>query len=59
VTTNAAIDGQPAWSPDGIRLAFTSNRQGATNFDVYTAGVTGSTPTRLTTSSATDHFPDC
>jgi Tol biopolymer transport system component len=34
LTTHAAIDGYPTWSPDGLRLAFHSQRKGT--FDIWT-----------------------
>ena len=49
LTTNAAYDTRPLWSPDGQRIAFASDREGS--FDVYVINATGGTPTRLTTSS--------
>ncbi len=46
LTTHAAYDYQPVWSPDGKTLAFASNRYG--NFDIYTVSSQGGTPVRLT-----------
>jgi TolB protein len=43
-------DGWPAWSPDGTRIAFASNRGGAIrdSWDVYVMDLDGSRVTRLT-----------
>ena len=49
LTTNAAYDAQPVWSPDGSRIAFTSNREGSR--DIYVISRDGGTPKRLTFSS--------
>ena len=49
LTTHAAYDSQPIWSPDGKKIAFTSNREG--NLDVYVISAKGGAPTRLTTHS--------
>ncbi|MFW5475974.1 MAG: S41 family peptidase, partial [Segatella copri] len=49
LTTNAAYDSQPIWSPDGKKIAFTSNREGS--LDVYVISTKGGAPTRLTTNS--------
>lgn len=49
LTTNAAYDSQPIWSPDGKKIAFTSNREGS--LDVYVISAKGGAPTRLTTDS--------
>lgn len=49
LTTHAAYDSQPIWSPDGKKIAFTSNREGS--LDVYVISAKGGTPTRLTTHS--------
>ena len=47
LTTHAASDLDPAWSPDGLRIAFTSQRDG--NDDIYVMNANGSDQKRLTT----------
>ena len=54
LTTNAAYDSYPVWSPDGQRIAFSSTREGS--LDIYVTGRNGGTPTRLTTNSG-DEIP--
>jgi dipeptidyl aminopeptidase/acylaminoacyl peptidase len=52
LTDNPATDMEPAWSPDGKRIAFTSNRadRGANySFDIYVMDADGSNIVRLTT----------
>ena len=49
LTTHAAYDSQPIWSPDGKKIAFTSTREGS--MDVYIISAKGGAPTRLTTHS--------
>jgi hypothetical protein len=56
LTTNPAEDRDPAWSPDGTRIAFTSNRDG--NDEIYVMGADGSNPTRLTNDPGADRSPD-
>src|SRR5688500_12134134 len=46
----------PIFSPDGMKIAFSSNRHGS--YDVYVVGVEGGRPTRLTHDSAEDHPTD-
>jgi|SRR5688572_11860139 len=50
VTNNQAYDGWPAWSPDGQRIAFASNRANRAfeAFDIYVAAPDGSNATRVT-----------
>ena len=50
LTTHAAYDSQPIWSPDGKKIAFTSNREGS--LDVYVISAKGGAPTRLTLTAA-------
>ncbi len=52
LTTNAAYDAYPIWSPDGKKIAFASTREGS--FDVYIMSCKGGTPTRLTTHSSNE-----
>ncbi len=52
LTTNAAYDSYPVWSPDGKNIAFASTREGS--FDVYIINSKGGVPTRLTTHSANE-----
>ncbi len=52
ITTNAAYDGDPIWSPDGKQIAFSTDRNG--NFDVYLVSSEGGVAKRITTNSATE-----
>ena len=52
ITTNAAYDGDPIWSPDGKWIAFSTDRNG--NFDVYLVAAEGGVAQRITTNSATE-----
>ena len=52
LTTNAAYDAQPVWSPDGQQIAFASGREGS--LDVYLVGKEGGVPQRLTTHSGSE-----
>jgi Tol biopolymer transport system component len=57
LTSNAASDLQPVWSPDGTRMAFVSDRTGFAQVFVMSA-VDGSSQTRLTNNSAQNQTPD-
>jgi len=46
ITSTAAIESNPHFSPDGKWIAFSSNRSG--NYSVYVVSVEGGTPKRLT-----------
>jgi Tol biopolymer transport system component len=56
LTNNSSLDSDPAWSPDGTKLAFVSNRDGG-NVEIYRMNADGSGQTRLTTSPAYDADP--
>ena len=46
ITSTQAVEADPHLSPDGLSIAFTSNRSGESN--VYVVSIDGGTPTRLT-----------
>jgi tricorn protease len=53
LTSTAAVESDPYFSPDGKQVAFSSNRAGTTA--VYVVGVEGGAPTRLTWYPADAH----
>ena len=53
ITTHAAHDFMPTWSPDGKTIAFASNRYG--NYDIFTMPSMGGNATRLTHHSSDDY----
>ena len=52
LTSNAAYDSYPVWSPDGKKIAFSSNREGS--LDVFLIAREGGAPVRLTTDSGNE-----
>ena len=55
LTDHVNYDGNPAWSPDGQRIAFTSDRDG--NREIYVMDADGGNPTRLTQNDGDDVDP--
>ena len=55
LTSDPAIDGAPAWSPDGSKIAFHSKRAG--NRDIYVMNADGSNLQRLTDHRGEDMDP--
>jgi Tol biopolymer transport system component/DNA-binding winged helix-turn-helix (wHTH) protein len=55
VTFGPGLQMNPAWSPDGRRLAFASDQLG--NSDIWVQRLDGSEPSRITTSPARDWQP--
>ena len=57
LTTHFTDDSDPSWSPDGRRIAFTSDRDPGGDTDIYVIDADGSNLTRLITHRASDSKP--
>lgn len=55
LTENRFQDSLPSWSPDGSKIAFTSNRDG--DFEIYVMNADGTNQTRVTNSPGEDAHP--
>ena len=51
LTRRPAIDSYPAWSPDGTKIAFTSNRRNRSTDEIYVMNADGTGLVRLTTNN--------
>ena len=52
ITSNAAYDSYPVWTPDGREIVFSSDRRGS--FDLFITSAKGGTPRRLSTNSGSE-----
>ncbi len=57
ISNNTAIDDYPSWSPNGTKIAFTTNRDGG-NWEIYVMNANGSDQQRLTNNTAEDLYPN-
>ena len=59
LTTTTGLDEQPAWSPDGAKIAFASARNAVTGntLDIYVMDANGANVNRLTTAAGNDTAP--
>ena len=58
LTENRKDDGRPSWSPDGERIAFSSDRKGdLANYEIYVMDADGGNEQRLTENRVYDEWP--
>ena len=57
LTFDAQSDGDPIWSPDGKRIAFTSNRSADAHIHLYDTGITSTGGEQLLLSGNADDIP--
>jgi tol-pal system beta propeller repeat protein TolB len=55
LTASDGDDSEPAWSPDGTKIAFRSDRTG--NSEIYVMNADGTNPIRLTNQTGSDSDP--
>ena len=55
LTKSTGLDARPAWSPDGKKIAFTTNRDG--NYEIYVMNADGSHPRNVTSHPSRDDYP--
>jgi Tol biopolymer transport system component/DNA-binding winged helix-turn-helix (wHTH) protein len=55
LTSTGRLEGEPTWSPDGQRVAYSSDRSG--NFDIWVQPVSAGSPIRITSEAARDWQP--
>jgi Tol biopolymer transport system component len=55
LTTTTSENADPVWSPDGSKIAFSSDRDG--NYEIYVMNSDGTQQTRITTDPAYDGQP--
>jgi len=58
LTDDPAFDNAPAWSPDGARIAFATNRGAGGTDEIFVMSADGSAEANLTNNSAHDFYPE-
>src|SRR5689334_14146720 len=54
LTANTVDDADPAWSPDGAKIAFSHFNSGTNHFEIWTMNANGTSQAALVTDSAHD-----
>lgn len=57
LTNNLAFEYDAVFSPDGSKIAFTSERDGFGNYEIYVMNSDGSNPTNVTLAPGIDARP--
>ena len=57
LTNNSAVNREPAWSPDGSKIAFSSLHDSPGIYDIYVMNVDGSGGTYLTNNRGVNREP--
>ena len=57
LTFDSGLTGSPTFSPDGKMIAYSSDRGGNSNADIWVQQLAGGTPLRLTTDPADENSP--
>jgi eukaryotic-like serine/threonine-protein kinase len=57
LTFDSGLTASPCFSPDGKMIAYSSDRSGDGNLDIWVQQLAGGTPLRLTTDPANDNAP--
>ena len=58
ITKSDGFDGEPAWSPDGTKIALSSQRMGHQNPEIYVMDMFGANQTRLTDNDSHHGYAD-
>ena len=58
LTNDPSSDSEPTWSPDGTKIAFSTNRGPTGDMEIFVMNADGTNPVNLTNSPANESDPD-